>query len=254
METAEKKEAARPKPVGIVRDSLSDLDSVIEKLFYQNLVAGKVDAAKKTLAYIKNRSDALKSNWFYLRADFEKIDSEKSEIFTSLMLNIDNKLRELQNIAKSALGELNNEEFAKDPETWKGVLISEFKQLVEDIVSLLGAAKTQFGELEELKNNPQKNLIALEYLDRYNAEKKKLDASAQKLVSDAEYKIQSALAAGKYNARKITDKILSGDWKGHWHAWLPKPLGAWRIVYLWDAAKRKIIFETVDTKTNLGIN
>jgi len=240
----------------LVKNDFDRLADAVKVQFYQRLIGGLVDESKRTMPFILGMVANIIKGWRSQKESFEGIDADMISKLDSLISEISHKSNELQS-AVERLSSLTSDEFAKDPETWKGLLKSEFEALTTDTISLLDTAKSTLENLERKKNQAetlQKRLAGFEHLEKYKTAKAGLGPQAQQTVNAVEIKIRDYLSRGLLFNKKVTDKIKTGPWAGYLHAWLPRPYDDYRIVFSWNSKLKRVIFETIDRHKELGID
>jgi hypothetical protein len=220
--------------------------------FYKYLLQGRIRDAKKSFEFVRKTVNALQEEISEKTDVFEAVNADKTKAFVASWNSFLSIFANMMNAAKQNLEDLSDEEFAKSPETWRGLLEGEFKQPVKDLLDIILAMLSLIHDLE----NPKKeiNLPPFEYTKKYLELKASVPVYAQnsKIIDRIETKIRIYVGQNRLFVKGVTDRILTGAWKGYLHAYLPSPIGDHRIVFSWDG--KKGVFAIIGKHQELGIN
>lgn len=224
---------------------LKELKEQISTRFYNHLIKGEVKEAKAVLEFsVKLFRELNKS----IPAIIHKLEENSADQLNALWKKFEASFCEFRALAEKEL-DITEQIFKDDPEVWKELLSSTFKENIDNISALLN----NIDSLLEIPISVEEPLPMFEYSPRYSTQKEKdnLYSRYANRINDMEYKIRFYLSKRITNKKGITQKIKTGRWKEFYHAYLPEPMGNHRIVYSWNG---KIIrFEIIGTHKELGI-
>ena len=210
----------------------------ILKQFHKLLVRGKINIAKALWQQIPKTLNAYTS---------QTQNPELSKLYPDLIKNLTayggEFARQRETISKKFSELPSEDEYRKDPKTWKALLKYEFRR---DIANLVLLAKYVEKTLQRFPITP---IYTKGYVDK---KQKSTYAENEKLILRSEKKILNYLSAGILR-NGWAGMIDSGPWTGFWHADLPYPLDNHRIVYAYDPSKRTVTFYTIGTHKELGL-
>ena len=230
-------------------DVLEKLEDIIKNNFYENLLKGNINGAKKTTGYMASLMPAINKELndiaknlkeHEIAGDFEVTRKELQKKFIELISLID---KELKNI--------DNKIFQEDPALWQGLLKETFQEPTTIIIINIHKLYDFFAKLKKISTEESVPSVATEQYKKIKY-KKKVYSDNLSTIYKAERKICRTIFLGNFYNRKITGKIKSGPWEKFYHIHLPMPLGDHRIVYLWDG--KQVIFYTIGTHKELGIS
>ena len=233
-------------------NELNVLKEQLQTGFYKRLINGKIKEAKDSLKFIF--------------AVFRELNKIIPEFILNLEEDSANQLNflwqtfkisfyEFQALAEKELS-ITEQTFNEDPEVWKELLSSTFKKKIEELSSLL----KNMMNLSKVQTKLKEKLPPFEYSPKYARQKEKDNRYSQNknVINRVESKIRAFISEsietnGRIVERKrISEVIQTGDWKGRYHAYLPKPMNDHRIVY---SSNGKIVrFEIMGTHKELGIS
>jgi len=231
--------------------SLLETITAVTKAFYERLISGQISEAKKTFPSIGEQLGILNSCLSKYWEVYQKYDllgdlqSAKNSMLTA-MLMLKGKL--------DAEEGLSEEEFARDPETYKALLIDAFKELVDQIIN------TATAEIEKVKNAiaslqpkaPSESFIPRDVTSTEHPDYAAMKNSApdfKKAVIETEQKIREYP-----HTEDLHGLIQTGNWINYRHAHMPKRYGDFRIVYLWNKGDKELIYRIIGRHQDLGIN
>lgn len=220
----------------------------------------------RTVALLKNILEGFKENLY--GGDFEKAKTalqglvDAGEELRKALARAPAELP-IQD-AKDALNRCLNEARVLQEETrssLKGLTPEDFKQGQADYVALFAETldphiKKISEELTKLQNliSPlERPAITVRYEDAYKRAKRKHSPENQTLIEAVEGKIIDFCERGAIGHKKITDPIKHGVWKGYLHAWLPKPISDYRIVFTYEGKRHVVTFYTIGRHIELGL-
>jgi hypothetical protein len=221
------------------------------------LINGEIKEAKAALEFAFRTFKEFNEVFPRVIRDFQKIEPIIADELKALWQAFENFLYLLHSLAKKEL-DITEENFREDPVIWKELLSSMFKENIEELISLLDNLQKI---LKKVQIRPEKEWLSMfEYSPKYARQKENSAQYSQykNVINKVEFKIQRFIADSiKTNGRIVEKKgisilIQTGDWKGRYHAYLPRPMNDHRIVYSWNG---KIVrFEIMGTHKELGID
>ncbi len=230
---------------------IEDLNQLIVSIkvdFYQRLIEGEIEKAKESLFFIVGYAYDFQNKWLNEKRDITNVDINKINDANNIITELCNKINELNILSKKDLQNLRNKEFTEDPKNWKVLLTEEFESIVNKILELIDVTKENILAIEKEK---QQKRILIQYTKQYIEFKTSRSSDEQEIINKTEEKIRIYLEKKIY-MKGITDKILTGPWKGYLHSQLSGKLGYYRIIYSYE--KNTLKFIIIGTKKELGIN
>jgi len=226
------------------------------KEFYESLIDGKIEKAKKVFAFAFKNFKNLNAPFLSIIADLSSTYPAEADQLKGLWKTLEIRFYELGASIKRELS-ITEEDFEEDPVAFSTLLSDIFKKETDDIVLILRdlQAILQNFDIPEVKFLP-----LVKYSAEYKKQKEtdKLYSQHEKTINKVEAKIQNYVKDfieryGRIVEKKgISDVIQSGDWKGYFHAYLPEPMGDHRIIYSYDNGIITLV--RMGTHKQLGIN
>ncbi len=228
-------------------NTLKGLRRAISDDFYKKLLEGKISDAKNTLRFIRDSMQNIMTEWYLIRKNLGILNPEETKNLGDLILAFQNKIDKIDNLLIINLQSLTDKDFENEPELWRTLLAEEFGQIIDECLSIIKLIKEKLSIIESSK----KKLFAPVHLPQYVKLKKNFSKDQIRTIDKTEEKIIYYLSQ-KIFVKKVTDKILTGPWAGHLHAWLTGTLGYYRIIYSLEG--KTVTFETIGRKNDLGID
>jgi hypothetical protein len=222
---------------------INELKALKEQLqigFYKRLINGKIKEAKDSLKFIFAAFRELNK---IIPEIIKKLEEDSANQLNTLWQTFKNLFYEFQALAEKEL-DLTEQTFNEDPEIWKELLSSTFKKKIDELSSLIDGMNRLLGA----PVSTEEPLPMFEYSPKYARQKEKdtLYSQYENVINKVELSIRRHIArsigAGKrvIPIKGISIVIQTGDWKGGYHAYLPKPMNDHRIVYSWNASVNAI--------------
>lgn len=226
------------------------------KEFYDSLIYGKIEKAKKVFAFAFKNFKNINDHFLSIISDLSNICPAEADQLKGLWKTLEIKFYELESSIKKELS-ITEEDFKEDPAAFSTLLSDIFKKETDDIVLILRDLQAI---LKNLDMPEVKFLPMIKYSAEYKKQKEKDNRYSQheKIINKVESKIQNYVkdSIERYGRivekEGISDVILSGNWRGYFHAYLPEPLGNHRIVYSYDEGVITLV--RMGTHKRLGIN
>lgn len=226
------------------------------KEFYESLIGGKIEKAKRIFAFAFKDFKHLNSPLLSTLADLSRIYPAEADQLKVLWKILESRFYELDASIRKELS-ITEEDFEEDPAAFSALLSDIFRKETDSIVVILCDLQAI---LKNLDMPEVKFLPMIKYSAEYKKQKEKDNRYSQheKIINKVESKIQNYVkdSIERYGRivekEGISDVILSGNWRGYFHAYLPEPLGNHRIVYSYDEGVITLV--RMGTHKRLGIN
>ena len=225
-------------------DTLENLGDLIKNNFYENLLKGNINEARKTACYITSLMPAINKELNDIAKTIKEPDAARDFVVTRKELQ--EKFIGFISLVDKELKNIDNKTFQEDPVLWKELLKETFSDITNQLWMIIE-------KLIQIVNREKEKEMRL-YTKKYTNIKSRVKAyiDNQDKINKIEYKIIEQIANNNLKNPKITGRIKSGPWKGFYHAHLPMPLGDHRIVYSWN--DKKILFCMIGTHKELEIS
>ncbi len=228
-----------------VANSLGTISSITQQ-FFNRLTSGFISEARRTFPSIGSSIGVLNMGLTKFRDVLQKHNVLADLI--SAKNSLYNTYSSLETKYKAEAG-LTDEEFARDPKTYKELLIITFNEPVDQIINMANSEKVKLENLSE----PERDKESKPFLDikgKPERTKKYLSACASYASWSAQIKsTEEQIMTSTVYEKKLHEKIIYGkNCKGYLHARITDNL---RLMYLYYREEKRIVFDNIVTKNDL---
>ncbi len=229
---------------------LNLLESLL-KQFYERMIDGKITDAKGTLNFVFKTFGELRA---LIPAIIQSLEEDKAKQLNDSWQALQTAIIAFKILTDKELN-ITEQAFAEDTETWKELLSGIFKEKVDMLCSLLNAIHI----IAKSPIKPEQKVPPFEYDSKYTKLKERHNLYSQHIeeINRTELKILRYVGESLRNNGRIieiqglSDVIQTGNYRGNFHADLPKPMGDHRIVYSYDG--KRVTFKVIGKHKELGI-
>ncbi|MBD3304230.1 hypothetical protein GF343_03725 [Candidatus Woesearchaeota archaeon] len=222
--------------------------------FYKNLAEGKIRDAMRAVQYINTQLNYVAENLPVYATEMKPFFPKEIEVISNNWGVLKSLSAQLNDKINEHLRIITEEDVMADPEIFTRLLREEFVKIIKDMAACIRTIIRQIKIIQ--KKSKIKPLPTVKYTEKYLRLKQNKNTYVQntRIIDRTEQKVREFLRDNRLFEKAVTQRILTGPWAGHLHAYLSDPIGNHRVVYLFYHEKNTVEFEILGTHKELGID